>query len=160
VQPGFAVIGVGNIGMGDDGIGVYLVERLREEFSQGRWRPDCADNLRLVSAGCDAVLAGAYLAESASALLVDAADMKTEPGDFRVFAAADSRALRGAYGTAHVLPLGQVLEMVEELGLDSRFRIMGVQFGEVRAGGGLSPGVLARVPDMLEKIKEEVSLLS
>jgi hydrogenase maturation protease len=160
VERGIAIIGVGNASMGDDGIGVYLVEKLREELSMGRWSPACADRIQLVNAGSDAVLAGACLAESERTLLVDAADMKAQPGDFRVFAPADSRVAYGASGSAHVLPLGQVLEMIGDLGLDSRFRIMGVQIGEVRAGAGLSPRVLARVPEMLEKIKEEVSLLS
>ncbi len=154
-----AVIGMGNPAMGDDGIGVYLVEKLREQLSRGDWRPDCAQSLSLVSAGSDAVLAGACLAESSRALLVDAADMRAKPGDFSVFEAPNSPVARGASGSTHVLPLGQVLEMMEGLGLDSRFRIMGIQFDEVRAGAGLSPRVLARVPEMLEKIKEEVSLL-
>ncbi len=145
--------------MGDDGIGVYLVEKLREQLSRGEWKPDGADSLQLVSAGSDAVLAGACLAESPRALLVDAADMRSEPGDFGVFEAPYSPVVRGASGSTHVLPLDQVLEMMEALGLDSRFRIMGIQFDDVRAGAGLSPRVLARVPEMLEKIKEEVSLL-
>ena len=159
MERGIAIIGVGNTAMGDDGIGVYLVEKLREQLLRGRWKPDCASSLRLVSAGSDAVLAGACLAEAPRALLVDAADMNAAPGDFRILGESESRAVRSRSGSTHLLPLGQVLEMIGDLGLDTRFRVMGIQIGEVRAGTGLSPEVMARVPEMLEKIKEEVSLL-
>jgi hydrogenase maturation protease len=161
VSDTLAIIGMGNAEMGDDGIGVLLVERLRDELESGAWTPVPSRRIELSAPGRDAVLAGACLMEASAALLVDAADMKMEAGEFRVFspenAALDGRA--EAACTAHTLPLGHVLEMLRNLGAVPRIRLMGVQPAEIRRGSAVSSRLRERIPEMLDRIKEEVSLL-
>jgi hydrogenase maturation protease len=107
------------------------------------------------------VLAGACLMEASAALVVDAADMKMEAGDFRIFSLedADIDGRAETAGTAHTLPLGHVLEMLRNLGALPRVRLMGVQPAETRRGSALSSRLRERIPEMLDRIKEEVSLL-
>ncbi len=153
------VIGMGNPEMGDDGVGVFLVDKLREQMQSGAWRPSAPD-VELVSACSDPILAGAWLMEASSALLVDAADIKASPGDVRAFWSDEARFTgSGTAGSTHTLPLAEVLRMVGELGASPRLRLMAVQPGELFPGEGLSPRLLERVPEMLSRIKEEVSKL-
>ncbi len=151
-----AIIGMGNPLMGDDGVGVHLVEMLRAQRESDAWVP--RPEVELVAAGADALLAGAVLAECSQALLVDAAEMGGPPGTFRFFAPGEARITGEGGLSAHTLPMAQVLEMVQALGGSCRLRIMGIQCGQTAAGSGLSSAVSLRVPEMLERIKEEVSL--
>jgi hydrogenase maturation protease len=117
-----AIIGMGNAYMGDDGIGVLLVEKLREELESGAWIPGTTMRVECMTAGRDPVLAGACLMDASAAFLLDAADMKAEAGEYRVFSLEDagyggtSSRAGAAVGSVHTLPLGEVLEMVRSLG--------------------------------------------
>jgi hydrogenase maturation protease len=155
-----AIIGMGNTSMGDDGIGVILLAKLREELESGAWRPETSMHVELITAGRDAVLAGACLMDASAALLVDAAEMNADAGEFRVFSPDDAffRGDRSRIGT-HTLPLGEVLEMVRGLGSSTRVRLMGVQPKDMHPGQTVSGRLCERMPEMLNRIKEEVSLL-
>jgi hydrogenase maturation protease len=161
VSDTLAIIGMGNTEMGDDGIGVLLVEKLRNELESGAWTPVPSRRIELSAPGMDAVLAGACLMEASTALLVDAADMKMEAGEFRVFSPEDADILGAAEaaGSAHTFPLGSVLEMLRNLGALPRVRLMGVQPAEIGRGSAVSSRLRERIPEMLDRIKEEVSLL-
>jgi hydrogenase maturation protease len=155
-----AIIGMGNQEMGDDGIGVYLVEKLKEELACGAWTPEDRYELELVSAGTDSILAGACLAEAARAILLDAADMRASPGEMRFFSAEEADLGAGKpSGSTHSLPLGGILDMIRSLGCPTRLRIAGIQPASVHPAATLSRTLEERVPEMLSKIKEEVSLL-
>lgn len=154
------VIGLGNPHMGDDGVGVALVEMLREEV-QGGWAPAGGAGLQIVAAGADCLLAGAWLAECSCALLVDAAEMGARPGEFRFFSPEEASLPGAAQGVSpHVTELGSVLEMLRAAGAEVHLRIMAIQHGGLSAGSGLSPALRERLGDMLQGIKQEVTLLS
>ena len=150
------VIGMGNPEMGDDGVGVRIAELVREEARSGSWRSPP----QVVSAGVDAVLAGACLAEDTDVLLVDAVHMKAEAGAWRMFSAREALPCQGrAAGSTHALSLSAVIEMARALGYADRLRILGVQVGDVRPGRVLSPPVARCVPAILTKIREEAERL-
>ncbi len=153
-----AVIGLGNPLRGDDGVGVRLVEMLREQVESSAWAPP--GGTELVTAGADPLLAGAVIAECPQALLIDAAELGGEPGEFRFFRPQEAL-LSGAVEarSAHTLPVSRVLEMMDALGSPCRLQVMGIQGGQMEAGRGLSAAVEKRVPEMLRRIKEEVSQL-
>ena len=151
------VIGMGNPDMGDDGIGVRVAELVREEARRGAWR----NAPQVVSAGTDAVLAGACFAEDTDVLLVDAVNMDAEAGEWRLFSAREALPCRqSAQGSTHTLPLSAVIEMARALGYADRLRILGVQVSEVRPGRFLSPRVARCVPAILTRIREEAETLS
>ena len=98
--PGVTVIGMGNPDMGDDGIGVRVAELVREEARRGAWR----NAPQVVSAGTDAVLAGACCAEDTDVLLVDAVNMEAEAGEWRVFPAREALPCPAGRARLHPYP--------------------------------------------------------
>ncbi len=151
------VIGLGNSEMGDDGIGVALVEMLRAELEGGR---AAGPALSLVSADRDPVYAGACIAEGGPALLVDAVDMGREPGACRVFRPGEADFPAPAReGSTHSLGAADIVEMARALGCAAELRLMGIQFADVAPRRGLSPALQGRLPGLLETIKQEVGLL-
>jgi len=150
------IVGMGNPEMGDDGIGVHLAEMLAEQLRRGDWQAPA----EIVCADRDPLLAGALLAEGKRVLLIDAVDMKRQPGAWRLFTDADLLPCRGpAGGSTHTLPLAQVIELARGLGCADRLRILGIQVGDVRPGRFLSPRVRSCVPDVMTKIREEAEAL-
>lgn len=157
------VIGLGNTEMGDDGIGVRLVELLREQRDRGEWGGPAGPGrgeVELVLADGDPLLAGARIAEGGSVLLVDAVDMRREPGSCRVFG-VDEADFPGPAPRAstHSLATSQIVEIARALGCAGSLRVLGVQLADARPGSGLSPELRGKLPEMLERIKEEVELL-
>ena len=156
------VIGLGNSEMGDDGVGVALVEMLRAEQEAGRWacsagRVAGREPVRLVTADRDPALAGACIAEGDPALLVDAVDMRREPGSWRVFRPddADFPASERSAST-HSLGAAEMVELARHLGLAGGLRLLGIQFADLSPGRGLSAALSRRLPELLDTIKQEV----
>jgi hydrogenase maturation protease len=150
------VIGMGNIDMGDDGVGVKIAEILGAQSSNGEW----LGNTEIRSADGDPLLAAACLAEGKHVLLIDAVDMKRAPGAWQVFSATDVLPRLGTAGcSTHALSLAGVIELARGLGCADLLRILGVQVGDVRPGRFLSPRVRKSVPAVLAQIREEVEAL-
>jgi len=155
-----SIIGLGNIEKRDDGVGVRVVEGLREQLDSGEWRPEVGRDLALVAAGADTLLAAAHAADGRWVIMVDAARMGLPAGEFRMFEPGDVE-LRGRdQGLApHDSDLAEALRLVNDLGCAERVRIMGIQCQDVGDGCGLSQRLQARLPEMQARIKEEVGLL-
>lgn len=151
------IIGLGNSAMGDDGIGVEIAEILGGISQRAGW----PGNVDVINAAEDAVLAGSCVAEGKDVLLIDAVDMKSEPGTWRVFSAHDlPQGLETAGCSTHALSLAEVIELARALGCADRLRILGVQVGDVRPGRFLSPWVRESVPGVIARIREEAEALS
>jgi len=154
-----SVIGVGNPERRDDGIGVFLVDGLRDEVTRGAWDLGGRD-VELVPAGPDSLLAAAHAADGRWVIIVDAARMGLEPGDCRVFGPAEVRlSLQGGGLSPHAADLGEALGLMDALGCARRVRIMGIEVEDLGEGHGLSARLAERVPEMRARIKEEVGLL-
>ena len=151
------VIGLGNIAMGDDGIGVEIAGILSAMAESGKW----PRSLEVIDAAEDAALAGACVAEGKDVLVVDAVEMKREPGSWRVFSALDlTEGLEGGGCSTHAMSLAAVIEIARALGCADRLRILGIQAADVRPGRFLSPHVRQSVPEVIARIREEVEALS
>ncbi|MGO9412908.1 MAG: hydrogenase maturation protease [Spirochaetia bacterium] len=155
---GVSVIGLGNVEKRDDGVGVLVVEALREELEAGAWTPQSAPSL--VSAGTDSLLAAAHAADGGWVILVDAARMGLPPGEFRMFSPRDAGfSTRDPGLSPHDADMAEALRLMDCLGCAGRVRIMGIQGEDMGDGRGLSRQLQARLPEMQARIKEEVGLL-
>ncbi len=155
-----SVIGLGNVEKRDDGVGVRVVEGLREELESGAWAPADNRDLAIVSAASDSLLAAAHAADGRWVILVDAARMGLAPGEFRLFAPEQVKiASRAVDLSPHDADLAEALRLVDGLGCMGRVRIMGIEPQEMGDGRGLSRPLEMRLPEMRARIKEEVGLL-
>jgi hydrogenase maturation protease len=144
--------------MGDDGIGVALARMLDGTPGGG----ELPEGTEVVCAGADPTLAAALLAEGKNVLVIDAVDMKREPGSWRLFSAEERVPGRGpgAGASTHGISLDGVLELARGMGWAERLRVMGIQVGDVRPGRVFSAGVQRCVPEVLSRIRQEAEALS
>jgi hydrogenase maturation protease len=146
------VLGLGSPLRADDGVGVVLIEALREGGGFG-------EEVELVdggSAGLEIVL---LLEGRSRVVVVDAADMGLEPGAWRRFtpdeiAPADGTALKG---TLHDAGLLEALALAEALGvLPEELVIFGVQPRSLDWEQGLTPPVRQALPALCEAVRREL----
>lgn len=142
------VLGLGNSLMGDDGIGVKVIEQLRTANLAAEIRNGATGGLSLLQT----------MKEFKKTVVVDAVEMGKNPG---TLSRLTSKQLLGLpesqnfslheIGLVEVLKLGQGLK--EEIG---DVIIIGVQPKDFKSGENLSPEVERQIPAIIEMVKKEV----
>ncbi len=145
------VLGMGNILLKDEGIGVHVVHALQETgLGNG-------DGLRLIDAGtCPDILLSLDAAERL--IFVDAADGDCQPGTVYRFRPEDLHPENPAIQSLHEADLFQCLRMLDNLGLKpADIVIFGIQPKEI--GWGLEPSteLAQRIPEIVRLILEETT---
>ena len=144
------VIGVGNILMGDDGLGIYAVELLRQENL-----PPQVEVVDGGTAGIDLI----YLLEEAEyALIIDCLDCGETPGMmFRIPWGEISDGNREEQIVSlHDMNLWSVLSLAEKLNKLPQVVIFGAQPETIALGQGLSPAVKDAVYPLVQAIIREI----
>ncbi|MCP4694796.1 MAG: hydrogenase maturation protease, partial [Desulfobacterales bacterium] len=125
------VIGVGNTLREDDGVGVHLVRKLKEKFS---------DRLNCIEVYEPDILLAEQMTEYAEALIIDA--MVVEDGaPFNLVSLHPSKSMLPAAGfVTHSFDWGAVLKMAEELfGKSLRATLLGVSARSYGISETISP---------------------
>jgi hydrogenase maturation protease len=148
--PPILVIGLGNPLRGDDGVGPRLVEELTR-----RGLPGGVMALDRGSGGLDLLQ---VLEGRQRVVVVDAADVGREPGQFVRFTPDQARLAQAADRfSLHNAGLGETLALANALGRTlPHMVIFGVQPAEVGWREGLSPAVETMLPALADAVLEEL----
>lgn len=150
--PATLVIGLGNPLRGDDGIGIRAVEALVEQ--------SLPDDVEVVDGGTGGLGIVNLMAGRRRLIMVDAADMDRDPGQFVRFTLDEARFLGDdqhlsihASGVRDALLLAQALQILPE-----QVIIFGVQPAKIDWDNTLSPQVEAVLPGLVQAILTEVAV--
>ena len=137
--PPVLVLGLGNILLADDGVGVTLLERLRPE---GR---DVA-GVEFLDGGTQGLALVPWVAGRRALLILDAVARGAKPGTIHVI--RDPVELRQSGGrTAHESNAGSLIAALDLLGdLPPEVVVVGIEPAELKTRIGLSEAVEAAVP--------------
>jgi len=143
------VIGLGNTLLGDDGVGVHVVNELQKmqlplgvEVLDGG---SCGLGLLSLMEGAEQVI------------IVDALACGQKPGSLVKLAPRQLKLqVREKAPSPHYLSLLQTLELADVLGYRQRVLIIGVAPKNLGPGTRLSPQVQAAIPQVIESILEEL----
>jgi hydrogenase maturation protease len=148
--PRIVVIGVGNLLMKDEGIGIHAVQALQEIGLP----PD----VRLIDGGTSPDLI-AYTKAGDKLIIIDAAKAGGEPGAIYRFRPEDLASETGALTSAHELGVTQNLELMSLLGnKPAETIIIGIEPKEIDAGLELSPELQQKLPDIVKIVLKEIGL--
>ncbi len=152
-EPSVLVLALGNPLRGDDGVGAAVIEALAGT--------DLPRGATLLDGGTPGLETALLLQGYARVIIVDAAEMGLEPGEWRRFTPAEADlkphdlVLRG---TLHSAGLAEALALAEALGiLPGEIVIFGMQPGRIGWEPGLSEAVRAALPGLCRAIREEIS---
>ncbi len=138
-------MGIGNRLRGDDGVGVVIAERLREDK-----RVD-GQMVLVFEAGTvpENYLVPIIQEMPRQVILIDACDFGGAPGEFRLFSRDELAHLQLKGFSTHTLPLNMLAEMLGQE-TSSPVWLLGVQPAQTAPGAALSPPVSAAVPGIID----------
>ncbi len=147
------VIGIGNLIMQDDGLGVHIIRELEAQGVPG--------NVELIDGGTHSYDLLEFLADADYAIIVDAMHTGGEPGTI-YRAPLDELGIKPQENmtSLHELHFVEAVEMARLLGYHPQVLVFGVEPKEVGLGLELTPEVAARVPRVAQLIQEEIKKIA
>jgi hydrogenase maturation protease len=147
------VLGVGNVLMTDDGIGVHVVRQLSAEQSS-------LPAVRLVDGGTLGLDLLPMVADAGALILVDAVDMHQPPGTVRVLRGAELHGALGGHISPHQVGLADLLAVGRLTGgLPDQLALVGIQPAVVGIGLELTAACARALPDAVAAVRAEVASL-
>ena len=145
------VIGLGNVVLSDDGVGVHAVRRLRE-----RGRP--ADGIELIEGGTAGLLLLPHLADAQRAIIIDAIDTGAQPGTLVRLEGEDWATFCDARFTVHDVGLRDLLGAAVLTGAQPPQLVLhGVQPATTAIGTELSAPVAGALEQLLSAVAADVA---
>ncbi len=148
------VIGLGARTGTDDRIGLDLVELLSSESRSQRTTYELWD-------GMDSAEMVSRLLETPNPIVVvDAADMGAQPGEYRFF--DDKTAvfhIKTSSVSTHGMGLAEGLALSRDLGFDRPVKIFAVQPFDLSPSLSLTPQMLHRIPELAIALKRELAAM-
>jgi len=149
-EPHITVLGVGNLLLGDEGVGVHLLHRLEDEPL-----PSCVE---LIDGGTRGLALFPYLEHTTHLLLLDAVKAKAPPGT--VVELEEEELVQGPSlkFSAHDLALPDLLTWLRLLrdGTLRSVRMVGVVPAPFQPGVGLSPAVEQALPHAVQRVRRVI----
>jgi hydrogenase maturation protease len=148
-MPRIVVIGVGNLLMKDEGIGIHAVKALQEIGLPA--------DVELIDGGTSPDLI-AYTRAGDKIIIIDAAKAGGEPGAIYHYRPEDLAVGKGILTSAHEMGVVENLKLVELSGNEPRETIIiGIEPKEIDWGTELSPELQKRLPDIVKVVLREIN---
>lgn len=143
------VLGIGNILLRDEGVGVRVIERLQ--------KMRLPDNVELVDGGTAGADLMDVLAERKKVIVIDAVQADCEPGTVLRFS-ADVLTSNDRPGVSlHEMGLSEALNMTKKLGCaPENVVVFGIKPADISCGLELTEQISASIPRVVELVLEEI----
>lgn len=144
------IIGVGNLLLKDEGVGVHVVQELRKKR--------LPSTVEVHDGGVAGIGLLDFFPGASKVLLIDAADMNLTAGALVRFTPEEvAGRIEGPRFSAHDIGLLEVLELARALDQSPpQVVIFGIQPKEISWGTELSPEVQAAIPKVTDLILKEI----
>jgi len=143
------ILGVGNIFMKDDGIGIYSAHELKKS--------NLPHGVKVIDAGTMGPGLIDLMRETAKVIFLDAVEMGKTPGTVVRLTAEELEQIDdGASYSLHEIKLPQVLQLAGRLGISPEVVIFGMQPKEIGLGNTLTPPLKKAIPHMVESVLREI----
>ena len=146
------VLGIGNILLKDEGIGVRAIEHLKEY--------DLPKQVELIDGGTATASLFPIFAETDHLIIIDAVKGKMPPGTIYRLGSNDLMPPKGASISLHDLGLLEALDMAKKIGKAPKsVVIFGIEPKEINWGMELSPEINKKLPQIARLVIEEIKRL-
>ncbi|HEB74729.1 MAG TPA: hydrogenase maturation protease [Nitrospirae bacterium] len=146
-----AVIGIGNVLLGDDGVGVHVVEELKRRYQH-------AGDVELIDGGTMGLDLLPFMEGKRRVLFIDAVDFKAEPGTIGELNNSEIPGYFSSKLSAHQIALPDLLAAGDLLGMvPEEMCLIGIQPCTIETRYGLSPEVEGQVDDLIARVVNKLS---
>jgi hydrogenase maturation protease len=152
-SPRITILGVGNILLSDEGVGVRVVEYLDQRY-------EFDTHVRIVDGGVLGVRLMGLIGSTDFLIVVDAVSNRGVPGT--LYRLADDQVPRRvlAKQSMHQLDLPEVLALCAAIDQNPRVVVVGVEPQDITTMGvDLTPAIAAKVPELAAMVLTELDAL-
>lgn len=143
------ILGVGNLLMSDDGVGVHVIQRLNESQV-------LPEEVQAVDGGTCGLDLLQYFDGVEHLIVVDAANLSQPPGSIQRMVGEQVPAFLAQKVSPHEINLPELLFSAKLTGLyPKRVVVLGVQPQTIDTGVDLSPAVAGQVDELVLRIMQE-----
>jgi hydrogenase maturation protease len=143
------ILGVGNLLLSDEGVGVHVAQKMMEM--------DMPPHVRVVEGGTDGFGLINIILEADRLILVDAVRGGGEPGAVYRFDIEDCPAEANIFKTSvHQVSILEVINLSGLIGSTPKTTIIGVEPKSLEMGMELSAEIEAKIPAIIRLVMEEV----
>jgi len=144
------ILGVGNVLLNDEGVGVHIAQKMISL--------DLPPEVRVVEGGTDGFGLMHLILEADRLILIDAVKGGDAPGSIYRFDLEDCPPYPDPYKTSvHQISILEVIHLADLIGSTPTTTIIGVEPKSTDMGMTLSPEVEARIPRIIELVREEIT---
>jgi len=151
MTPSILVLGIGNILMSDDGVGVEVIKILQKE-------PDIPQNVLLIDGGTQGLDLMPYFENIDKVILIDAIVSKDKKaGDLVVIEHKDIITTLGQKMSVHEIGIVDLLVSLSLIDKEPKeLKLIGLTPQSVEFAYGLSQVVQKNIPTLIEAIKSQI----
>ncbi len=146
------VVGIGNTLRGDDGIGIILLNCLKNL--------DLPNNVQLIDAGIAGMNLIHMIEPFEIVIFLDAVNFEGKPGDFNFFKPEQvkTKKINESNFTTHESNVLNIIEIFKRLNKNKKinFFIFGIQPSEISYGSGLSEDLQKVVEKLCKEIQKKI----
>ena len=147
---GKVVLGLGNLLLRDEGVGVHVLRELETHYSFG-------DEVKLVDGGTGGLKLLSYIAEADHLIIIDAIQSGQPPGSLHRLTLDDIAEGTLPLTSLHEVGLSEVLQIACKLGHQPSAVILGVEPQDITSWGTeLTPAIAEKVPALINMVLEEL----
>jgi len=144
------IIGIGNILLQDEGVGVHALNRLMEGY-------ELPDSVNLIDGGTMGLDLLPFVEGSERILFIDAVDFRKEPGSIGIIEDEELPAIVRTKVSPHQIGLSDLLSVLKLLEKGPKsIAVIGIQPERIQTGTELSDTIRGRIDDLLNAIIEKL----
>ena len=140
------VLGLGNILLRDEGVGVHAIEELRKAY-------DFPENVEIIDGGTMGLDLLHFIEDADKLLIVDAVNLKKEPGTIAIIEDSDIPAFVSTKLSIHQIGLPDVIYALKLMDLTPpRMTLIGMQPESLETGLAMSAAIKSNLGQLLNAI--------
>lgn len=147
------IVGVGNILLGDEGIGVHVIRKLQ--------KINLPDNVELLDIGVDSFSLILHASGRKKIIIIDAVKSGSDAGNVYRLSTNEIEREKDKFLSLHQIGIGDILTylaLLQTKAISAEIVIIGIEPSEIKWGIELSPCLKEKMPQIINAILKEISL--
>ncbi|MCX7923880.1 MAG: HyaD/HybD family hydrogenase maturation endopeptidase [Clostridia bacterium] len=144
------ILGIGNILLRDDGVGVHVVKALENQ--------NLPSTIELVDGGTSTLDTLSYFLDYKKIIVIDSLKAGYEPGTIYKINPEDIKSYKKENLSIHDVQILDVVKMANMIGSFPEVVIFGIEPKEIRFDLEMTDLIKSKIPDVIRHVKKELSL--
>jgi hydrogenase maturation protease len=151
--PNIVILGIGNLLLSDEGVGVHVANKLMEI--------DLPEGVSVVEGGTDGFRLINFITEADRLIVIDAVQGGAAPGSIYRFNLDEVKNCPSGFKTSvHQIGILEVINMSGLIGKTPQTTVIGIEPHSLEMGMELSPTIKEKIPRIIELILDELNITS